>query len=323
MLFFAGLLIFVILVFGVAKFSADAPIYLFSFLAVLGSVLFPVWFFQGMEKMSYVTIVTIAVKLIWIIAIFLFIKVPGDILLLVIFNGSTHVLIGLISFILIKAKFGVKFLMPSIGELKSHLIEGWYIFISTASITLYTTSNTFILGLFAGNETVGYFAAADKIRIAIQGLFGNASQAVFPYLSKLFAESKKKAVNFVKKYLRLTVSVSIVITILMFLFADKIVLLVLGENYIPSINVFKIILFLPLIILLSNIYGIQIMLNLGYKKEFSRIILFAGIVNLILSFILVPAYFEIGTAISVIITELIVTFGMMNFVRKKKILETG
>jgi PST family polysaccharide transporter len=316
-----SLMVFSLLIFTIPRFSANSEIYFYSFLIVLGAVLFPGWFFQGMEKMKYITVTNVTVKIIWTILVFVLVRSADDVLLLVILNGASFILIGVLSLILLIGIFKVKFIPPSISEIKLQLINGWYLFVSTASITLYTTSNVFILGLFAGNEVVGYFAAADKIRIAVQGLFGNAGQTVFPHLSKMFAESKKEAIVFVKKYRNYSVTVAVILTLILFVLAKPVVLIVLGSGYEPSINVFRIILLLPLIILLSNIYGIQIMLNLNYKKEFSRIILSAGIVNLLLSFILVPLYLEIGTAIAVVITETIVTAGMIAFVKRKKILE--
>ena len=319
-LFLISGIVFVILVLSIPKFSSDSLIYIFSFLIVFGNVLFPVWFFQGMEEMKYITFINVTVKALWVIAVFILIKSQEDILLLVILNGTSFILIGLVSLVILRLYFSVSFIIPHDEEVKKQLAEGWYIFVSTASITLYTTSNIFILGLFTNNTVVGYFAAADKIRVALQGLFHNASVTIFPYLSKLFKESQQEAISFIKKYLRVSVIIAGILTIFTFVFAKEIILIIVGSKFIPSINVLRIIVFLPIIILLSNIYGIQIMLNLGYKKEFSRIILFAGIVNLILSFILVPLYFEIGTSIAVVITEIIVSAGMYNFVRKKKIL---
>ena len=321
-LFIVSLILFSALVFTIPKFSASSDIYIYSFLIVFGTILFPGWFFQGMEKMKYITITNITVKVIWMILVFSLIRSADDVLLLVILNGCSFILIGLFSLILLVRIFKVKFILPSFSQIKTELINGWYVFVSTASITLYTTSNVFILGLFANNEVVGYFAAADKIRIAVQGLFGNAGQTVFPHLSKMFLDSKKEAAVFVKKYRNYSVSIAVVLTLILFVFAKPIVMIVLGNGYESSINVFRIILFLSPIMLLSNIYGIQVMLTLNYKKEFFRIILFAGAVNLILSFILVPLYLEIGTAIAVVITETIVTAGMIAFVTKKKLLAT-
>ncbi len=107
--------------------------------------------------------------------------------------------------------------------------------------------------------------------------------------------------------------------VLLFFFAEEIILIVLGENYIQSIIILKIISFLPFIIFLSNVSGIQTMLNLGFKREFANILIVAGIFNIILSFILVPYYFGIGTSISVVLTEVIVTFQMLLFLKKRNI----
>ncbi len=320
-LFIAGAIVFLPLLFLIPKFSADYPIYLGTYLFVFGSVLFPVWFFQGMEQMKYITIINICVKALWLVSIFVFIKSSADVLLLVFLNSGSLIIIGVISLIVIKKKFNVFFKRPLAKEIKRQLSEGWYYFVSTASITLYTNSNIFILGLFTNNEVVGYFAAADKLRMAIQGLFGNAAQTVFPHLSLMFKESKIKAVRFVKKYLRLSLLASAIVTLTVFIFSREIVIVVLGQNYLSSLPVFRVILFLPIIILISNIYGIQVMLNLGYKKEFFKVIFYAGIGNLILSFVLVPKFYAIGTAFAVTITEIIVSLGMWGFTHRKSLLK--
>ena len=320
-LFFAGAIVFLPLLFLIPKFSADYPIYLGTYLFVFGSVLFPVWFFQGMEQMKYITIINIGVKALWLVSIFVFIKSSADVLTLVFLNSGSLIIIGVISLIVIKKKFNVFFKRPLAKEIKRQLSEGWYYFVSTASITLYTNSNIFILGLFTNNEVVGYFAAADKLRMAIQGLFGNAAQTVFPHLSLMFKESKIKAVRFVKKYLRLSLLAAAIVTLTVFIFSREIVIVILGQNYLSSLPVFRVILFLPIIILISNIYGIQVMLNLGYKKEFFKVIFYAGIGNLVLSFVLVPKFYAIGTAFAVTITEIIVSLGMWGFTHRKSLLK--
>ena len=76
------------------------------------------------------------------------------------------------------------------------LKNGWNLFLSTVWINLYTTSNVFILGLFAPANVVGYFAAADKIRLAFQGILSTMSQSVFPYVNKLLSESYERFINF-------------------------------------------------------------------------------------------------------------------------------
>ncbi len=190
-------------------------------------------------------------------------------------------------------------------------------FISNASINLYTSSNTFILGLFASPTIVGYWAAADKIRIAIQGILSPITQGFYPHLAHLFSQSREKAIEFIKKSFLPIGIIGFIVSLSLLLFAEPISLLLLGKEFVNSLILVKIISFLPFVILLSNFFGIQILLNLNGSREFSFTVFIAGIFNLILSFIMVPKLLAIGTAISVLMTEVIVTLLMIYFAQRR------
>lgn len=319
-LFIIALLIFLIIVNVFSIFRKDLLIYYLSFPIVFGSVLFPLWFFQGKEEMKYIAYINIAAKSLFVIVVLSFINKPSDIYLYVFLNSCTFILIGFAGYYVACKLFEIKFEFPSIADLKKEFRKGWYLFLSSLSISLYTTTNTFILGLFAGNELLGYYSAADKMRMAVQGVFSNAGLALFPHTAKLFQKTRREGTVFVKKYLNIILPIAAAITVALFIASKQIVLIVLGSEYYGSNDVFRIILFLPVIILLSNIYGVQVMLNTGYDKEFTKIVFIAGIINVLLSFILVPVYFEIGTAISAVFAELLVTVLIYSFVKRKNIL---
>jgi PST family polysaccharide transporter len=76
---------------------------------------------------------------------------------------------------------------------------------------------------------------------------------------------------------------------------------------------------LPFIIALSNIFGIQTMLTLNYKKEFSNILILASLINIVLALIMVPILKHIGISLSVLLSEIFVTISMMYFLNKKGI----
>ncbi|MCP5061642.1 MAG: flippase [Ignavibacteriae bacterium] len=314
-----SLLIIIPIIFIFDRFYSNVEIYLVAFLSVLGTALFPVWFFQGIEKMKFITAISVSIKMIWVILVFVFVQSREDIIILVSLNSGSHILTGLISLIVIKLKFGITYCFPELKKIKEQFIEGWHYFLSSASISLYTTSTIFILGLFAGDAIVGYYSAADKIRYAVQNISSSAGTTIFPHLSKEFKRSKEAAFDFINKYYKIVGSFMLVVSGFLYLFAKEIILLVLGDDYLSSVAVLKIISFLPLIIFFSNVAGVQTMLNLGYKKEFAKFILIAGIFSIVVSLVLVPIYFEIGTAITVVLTEIIVTAQMLLFLRRKKI----
>jgi PST family polysaccharide transporter len=174
--------------------------------------------------------------------------------------------------------------------------------------------------LFAPANVVGYFAAADKIRLAFQGILSPMSQSVFPYVNKLLSESYERFINFNRKLFKIALIVGIIISITLFLLAEPLVNIFLGQDYRQSVLVLRIIAWLPLGIFLSNVLGIQTMLPLNKQRSFAIILFFAAMLNLALSFIFVPKYFELGTAISVLATETLVTLSFFIFVKMKKII---
>jgi polysaccharide transporter, PST family len=91
----------------------------------------------------------------------------------------------------------------------------------------------------------------------------------------------------------------------------------MGPQYYGSIIVLRIFAFLPLVLTLSNILGMQIMLTFNMKEAFARILLAAAAINLTLAFSTVYFYKEIGIACSSLITEIFVVVAMFSFLKKK------
>ncbi|MFZ5948088.1 MAG: flippase [Stygiobacter sp.] len=318
-LFTVSTIIFLIVVYSFYQFKENLILFFITFLSVFGTALFPLWFFMGIEKMRYILNINLSVKIVFTILIFILIKTENDYLKLALLNTITQVLIGLIGFVFVLNKYEISYSIPSLNQIRMQLKNGLNIFLSTISINLYSTSNTFILGLFAPLNVVGYFAAADKIRMAIQGIVSSVSQSIFPYVNKLLNESYELFISFNKKLFLIAFLSGTLISIFLFLFAKPIVEFILGIEYQPSIILLKIMAWLPLIIFLSNVLGIQTMLPMKKHKSFAIILFIAAVINLILSFILVPIYYEIGTVISVLITEVYVTFAFYVFVKFNKI----
>ena len=68
------LIVFLMIIISFNKFSKEFELYIYFFGMVVGNVLFPVWFFQGMERMKYITAVNFMSKFIFTLAIFIFIS---------------------------------------------------------------------------------------------------------------------------------------------------------------------------------------------------------------------------------------------------------
>ena len=316
-------IVMTIIVFSFEKFRKDWLVYYLAFGVVIGQVLFPVWFFQGMEKMKYITFLNIVAKSIFTVSIFVFIHKVSDYIYVLLINSLGFLIAGALAIWIVFQNFELILTFPKFELLKYQLKEGWYIFISTVAISLYTISNTFILGLFTNNTIVGYYSAAEKIVKAVQRLLTPASQTIYPHISKLVKESKERGLQFIQKVTFLIGGISFLLSVSIFIFADLIVKLLLGNQYTESVIVLKILSFLPFIIALSNIFGIQTMLTFNYKEAFSKILVSASIINILLAIVLVPLYQHVGISFAVLISEIFVTVSMFVYLQKKgiKVLE--
>nr|WP_263324802.1 flippase [Neobacillus sp. Marseille-Q6967] len=314
-----SLLILILLIMFVPKFQKDSIIYLFTFGMVVGNVMFPIWFFQGIEHMKVISILNIVSKLIFTIGIFVFVKNETQFLYVPILNSLGYIAIGLIGLYLVIFRYRIRVIKPSKEDIKHQLKEGWDIFVSNLVTSLYTTSNIFILGFFASNTVVGYYSSAEKVVKAISSVVGPLIQTVYPFLAKALNESKQAALNMINKIFYLITSVMGILSLLIGIFAEDLVNIALGPEYQATIPLLQILAGLPLILGWASVFGILTMINFDYKKELSRIYIFAGILSIILMTLLIPTFEEVGTAWNAILTEAFATLLMAIFLWKKGI----
>ncbi len=303
-------LIMSIIVFSFEKFRVEWNIYFLTFGMVFGNVLFPIWFFQGIESMRQIAMLNMLAKAISTFSIFIFIKTQSDYIYVPLINSLGFITAGIIGLWLVVNKFIIKLKIPTTEEIKRQLKEGWHIFISTIAISLYTTSNTFILGIFTNNTIVGYYSAGEKIVRAVLGLLEPVSRTVYPHISKLASESRESALNFIRKLVRFVGITTFFISLMLFVFAPYVSDIILGKQFKESIIVIRILAFLPFIVGLSNIFGIQTMLNFGLKELFTKVLITASFINIVLGLILTPYLKHVGISMSFLITEIFVTLSM-------------
>ncbi|KTA77580.1 hypothetical protein VO68_06605 [Aeromonas salmonicida] len=320
----AGMALFSLLVVSVAiywvpKLNEVSIIIYSGLLMVLGNVLFPTWLFQGKEKMGWIAISNITARLLAIPSIFIFVNKPEHAYVAALITSLTTVLAGCIGLYFVWRQKWVVWYKPVLADLSEMLRDGWHVFISTAAISLYTTSTTVILGFISGPIAVGYFVAADKLRQAVLGLITPFFQALYPRVNATMARSREEGFFLIRKILKWQSVFTFALSIAMFMTAPLMISLAYGEQYVAAVPVLSLMAWLPFVIGLSNVFGMQTLLVLGYKAIFSKILMMAGVINVILIFPFTYYNAEIGAATSVLLTEIIVTTIMLVVITKKKI----
>ena len=107
-----------ILVFTIPKFRAEWLLFYLTFFMVIGYAMYPVWYFQGIEHMKYVTFLKIVSQSIFLALIFILIKSPSDYQFVAILNSMGFLISGLIGIFIAVKRFGLKLKMPDFSGIK-------------------------------------------------------------------------------------------------------------------------------------------------------------------------------------------------------------
>ena len=304
-----GFVILAIVIFSVSKLRQEWLLFFYSFSMVIGQLLFPVWFFQGIEKMKYITYLNLTSKLIFTGLVFILIKVPNDFIYVNVLLGAGSIISSLVSIWIIRKKFKIRFVFASISRIKFQLKEGWHVLVSSFSINVYINSNIIVLGFFTNPIILGYYSVAEKIMFAVRQLLVVFSQVIYPHICKLAKAGHIELIAFFKK---LFIPFSLFIFVccsMLFIFSHEIVYFLTGADVTLVSTLVKMLSFVPFIVCL-NIPAYQSLLAYNFKKSYTLVITIGSLLCIGLNVILSFFFQAIGTVIAIIITEIFITIGL-------------
>ena len=307
-----------LIVFLVPKFSDNTIIYLLSYGIVVGQFLFPVWFFQGMERMQFITIVNIFSKTLSTICIFIFINKPEDFFLVPILSSIGSIVGGVFSLYLIHKNFGIPFVLQSKKELVKHLKDGSNLFFTSFLSTLLTSSGILILGFYASNGIVGIYSAIEKLFRAIVGLFAPITQALYPVSCKQLNNNDKQAsAKYIKKLIVVMLCFTIATAALVISSAKFIIEKFYGETMFASVYILQIMMIWLIFSVMNNVLGIQYLSAKRRDKYYLKSFLMGGVGTILLNLLLIPQFSIDGILCAMIVGEIILTMAMIILIKRK------
>lgn len=268
--------LYMILIYSFQFFHEYLIVYLFAYFITFNDILFPIWFFQGIEKMKYITYINLFVRSLFVIAIFIFIKKKADFIYIPMFNGIGAFLSGSIALYIVFKKEGVVFTRVPKQMLWSQLKDSFTLFVSRISIELYLNVNKIIIGKFLGMEEVTIYDLAQKVTLLLKIPIGMFSQAIFPKISR------EKSIAFINKMMFLAVTVTIVVYLALYFSSKWIVLLFMHIEMPLAVSVIRILGLSVIFVTLSIFLGSNRLIPFGYNKEFMVAAVYNSIAYLII-----------------------------------------
>lgn len=178
-----------------------------------------------------------------------------------------------------------------IKELRRFIFE---IALITSSIMLLGNIDKIILGPFVPPEFVGYYSAAFSLVSASAFLIA-FSDVFFPIFLRMRGKKLERAF---KKTVIATLLMSFVLFLFLLIFADPLIKIIFGGNYISSINMLRALAFLALFFPLIELYTSYI-ISKGNLDKIKRVVFFILVVSVILPFLLVKILSNYGPNVTV------------------------
>lgn len=284
-------------------FEHDWVLYCLMYLTVVGNVLFPVWLYQGLGHMRHITAFTIMARSLMVIAIFVFVTNSADYAIAAGLLSAGMLMAGLIALIFIPRLVKIRLCWPGFSQLMQDFLAGWHIFVAMMGGSVYNSSNIFILGLVASPAVVGYFAAADKLIKAVQGIIQPVSQAVYPHIATLIARSRDEALTFIGKLLRIIGGGMLGVSVALFLLAAPISEVLFGGKFDQSIHLIELMALVPFLIGLNNVFGAQFLVQFDLGRLLSFSIILPALVHVAVLYFIANNWGASGVALLMIFTE--------------------
>ena len=266
---------------------------------IVGDIMNPVWLFQGMEKMKYMTLVNSSSKIIFTVLVFFVVRSVDDFYLLILLNSCGYLLAGILSVFLAYKQFHVRLGVPRFGDMIAQFKDGGAMFGSTFGMNLYRNAHVIILKHFASNEAVGLFSAAEKVIHGFQSVILPAAQALFPHMSlKLKDKSVNERLSLMKKVMLPLVGLSLAAALFVYIFAPWISDILCGKDFrecIPLIRIMSLVIIFGEVNYIAGIVGL---VNMDRQNFFFRSVLVTGVCSCLITLALVHSCDEYAGAIS-------------------------
>ncbi len=157
-----------------------ALLYITVYAVTLHEVVFPSWYFQGMQRMKFVTYLQLAIRLSTIPLILLFIKSPDDLELYAIIVSVLPLLGTAYTVWYLKRRDGLTYALVPLGRLKTLFRDSLPFFWTSAFGTVKQELVTLIIGSFFRMGDVALYDLANKLITIPRLMINNINAALFP-----------------------------------------------------------------------------------------------------------------------------------------------
>lgn len=300
----------------IPKFFAN---YIVFFIAGFSLFLRPLdtlnWYFKGTEQFGFTVSRSFAIKIITIIALFLFVKSESDLNIYVGLDvlASFGVIFSNIYYI---KKDGIRIRWTRHGLIK-HYKPLFILFTSSIAISIYTMLDRLMLGLMSSYSEVSYYGYATTFNKMLLSIVTSLSVVALPRMAYYFKNKDSDKINdLMGKSIDIVSFLAIPMALGITCIAPVFVPLFLGDSFQPAVMPTMIMSGVIIAIGFNNLLGIQVLISLGFDKQFLYCVLVGTVSNFLLNLLLIPKLGANGAATSSVVAETLILIAEISYVKK-------
>lgn len=265
------------------------------------------WFFFGIEKFKLTITRNTIIKLLSLILIFVFVKVPGDLWKYTsILAGSTLFSnIFLFSFI---RKY-INLVKITKQDIIKHLKPNLILFLPAIAVSVYKIMDKIMLGTLSTVAEVGYYENAEKITQVPIGIITALGTVMMPRVTNMLSYQREDRV---KSVLVRTMPFAMFMTFPMVFglvaVSEDFSILFFGKEFQKCILLIQLLAITIIFLSWGNVIRMQYLIPKEKDKEYVISAFIGAGVNFIMNCIFIPKYASIGACIGTIAAEFFVMF---------------
>lgn len=260
------------------------------------------WIYSIFEDYAYITVRSIVFQFISLILLLTMVKTENDVniyvLITVISSGGS----GILNYFHAKKYCRVK--LTTKVDWKRHMRPILVLFVTSVTVTIYTSSDITILGLLCGDTSVGVYSVSTKVYSLVKTLLSSVLIVSIPRLSAMLGSDERGAFNETAADIYKTL-ISLVLPALcgIILLRKEIILILADESYLPAANSLALLSVALFFCLGAWFWGQCILVPFQKENTVFLVTVISAIVNIVMNLVLIPLWKQDAAAFTTVLAE--------------------
>jgi O-antigen/teichoic acid export membrane protein len=309
-----ALVLYIISVYSVWEKINDVRLLMFSLSFLLVNFFACEWYFLGMEEFKYITMRSLLTRIAGMVCIFLLINEREDYYIYYGIISCAAIVNSVWNNIILFRKLPISFRKVQWWK---HIRYTWVTFLISLTYSVTLLLDNVLLRLMSTDAAVGYYSFSMKMAKTAALLLTDALLVFFPRIVSFIQEDKREQLNsIVLRTVQLIIVIAVPVCTGLFLLSHELVMVFLGEKFLPAVNNLRILSFFPILRGYNLFLSKQVLIP--YNKERLYLISLACGAALFIPLTLVLSYLyaDIGACYALLGAELLTLSLNYNYAKR-------